>query len=62
MELRRSQLEINDDALKAIIDKYTVEAGVRGLRNQLAKVARVASEKIVSGTTQLPVQSDPGFT
>lgn len=52
--IKRSQLEIDDGALKAIIDKYTVEAGVRGLRNQLAKVARVASEKIVSGTTQLP--------
>ena len=52
--IEKSQLEIDDDALKAIIDKYTVEAGVRGLRNQLAKVARVASEKIVSGTTELP--------
>ncbi len=52
--IKRSQLEIDDDALKAIIAKYTVEAGVRGLRNQLAKVARVTSEKIVSGTTQLP--------
>lgn len=52
--IKKSQLKINDNALKAIIDKYTVEAGVRGLRNQLAKVARVASEKIVSGTTKLP--------
>ncbi|MBU2452148.1 MAG: endopeptidase La, partial [Proteobacteria bacterium] len=49
-----SQLEIDDDALKVIIDKYTVEAGVRGLRKQLAKVARVVSRKIVSGTTELP--------
>ena len=57
--IQRSQLEIDDDALKAIIDKYTVEAGVRGLRNQLAKVARVASEKIVSGTTQLPYKVTP---
>ncbi len=54
--IKRSQLEIDEDALSVIIDKYTVEAGVRGLRNQLAKVARVASEKIVSGTTQLPVK------
>ena len=52
--IEKSQLEIDDDALKTIIDKYTVEAGVRGLRNQLAKVARAASEKIVSGTTELP--------
>ncbi len=52
--IKNSQLEIDDDALKAIIDKYTVEAGVRGLRNQLAKVARVASQKIVSGSDELP--------
>jgi ATP-dependent Lon protease len=48
------QLEIDDDALKAIIDKYTVEAGVRALRGQLARVARVASQRIVSGDTKLP--------
>jgi ATP-dependent Lon protease len=48
------QLEIEDKALKTIIDKYTVEAGVRALRGQLAKVARVASRKIVSGETDLP--------
>jgi ATP-dependent Lon protease len=57
--IKRSQLEIEDDALKTIIDKYTVEAGVRGLRNQLAKVARVASEKIVSGTIELPYTVTP---
>ncbi len=49
-----SQLEIGDDALKAIIEKYTVEAGVRNLSKQLAKVTRVVSEKIVAGTTELP--------
>jgi ATP-dependent Lon protease len=48
------QLEIDDAALKAIIEKYTVEAGVRGLKGQLAKVARVASKKIVSGDVELP--------
>jgi ATP-dependent Lon protease len=52
--IEKSQLEIDDDALKAIIDKYTIEAGVRGLRKQLAKVARVVSGKIVSGKTELP--------
>ncbi len=54
--IEKDQLEIDDDAFKAIIDKYTVEAGVRGLRGQLAKVARVASQKIVSGDTKLPFQ------
>jgi ATP-dependent Lon protease len=54
--LETSQLEIDDEALKVIIDKYTVEAGVRGLKKQLAKVARVVSEKIVSGTPELPIK------
>jgi ATP-dependent Lon protease len=57
--IEESQLQIDDAALTAIIDKYTVEAGVRGLRNQLAKVARVVSEKIVSGTTELPYNVTP---
>lgn len=52
--IEKHQLEIEDDALKAIIDKYTVEAGVRALQGQLAKVARAASAKIVSGDTELP--------
>ncbi len=52
------QLKIEDDALKTIIDKYTVEAGVRNLSKQLANVARVVSEKIVSGKTELPYTID----
>lgn len=48
------QLEIDDDAFRAIIDDYTVEAGVRALRGQLAAIARVASRKIVSGDTGQP--------
>ena len=50
------QLVIDDAAFKAIIDKYTVEAGVRALRGQLAKIARVASQKIVANDTELPFQ------
>ncbi|GAB4314181.1 MAG: endopeptidase La [Methanobacteriaceae archaeon] len=52
--LDKSQLMIEDEALKTIIDKYTREAGVRGLKRQLATVARVASEKIVLGKVDLP--------
>lgn len=52
--LDESQLMIEDEALKTIIDKYTLEAGVRGLKRQLATVARVASEKIVLGKVDLP--------
>jgi ATP-dependent Lon protease len=48
------KVEVRDDALKLMIDKYTREAGVRGLKKQLAKTARFISEKIVSGKAELP--------
>ncbi len=48
------RLLFEDEALRAIIDRYTREAGVRQLKKQLAKAARHVSEKIVSGTPELP--------
>ena len=38
---------MEEDALKKIICDYTMEAGVRGLKKQLAAAARKISEKIV---------------
>jgi len=52
--LNETQLQFDDEAVKTIIEKYTREAGVRGLKRQLATVARVASEKIVLGKVDLP--------
>jgi ATP-dependent Lon protease len=52
--LDADKLRIEDDALKIIIEKYTREAGVRGLKKQLARTARFVSEKIVSGNIDLP--------
>ena len=52
--LDADKLRIEDEALKVIIEKYTREAGVRWLKKQLAKIARHVSEKIVSGTAELP--------
>lgn len=52
--LDADKLKIEDDAFRVIIDKYTREAGVRGLKKQLAKTARFVSEKIVSGKADLP--------
>jgi len=48
------QLQIEDTAIEGVIEEYTREAGVRGLKKQLAKIARVTSEKIVSGKEALP--------
>ena len=53
--LDADKLRIENEALKVIIEKYTREAGVRWLKKQLAKIARYVSEKIVSGTAELPV-------
>ncbi len=52
--LNNDQLQITDEALKSIIEKYTREAGVRQLKQQLSAVARVASEKIVVDKVALP--------
>jgi ATP-dependent protease La len=52
--LTGEQLQIEDEALKKIISEYTLEAGVRGLKKQLASVARIASEKIVSNKVDIP--------
>ena len=46
--LKKSQFRIEDEALHLIIEKYTREAGVRGLKKQLSKIARSATEKIVT--------------
>ena len=52
--LDADKLRIEDDALMVIIEKYTREAGVRGLKKQLARTARFVSEKIVSGSAYIP--------
>lgn len=43
------KLVVDDSILRKIIEEYTQEAGVRGLKKQLAALARSATEKIVSG-------------
>ena len=52
--LSHDQLKIEDNALKAIIDKYTREAGVRGVKKQLSAIARHATEKIIIDEVGLP--------
>ncbi len=54
--LTNEQLIVEDDTLKQIISDYTLEAGVRGLKKQLASIARVTSEKIVSKKVELPLK------
>lgn len=54
--LTKEQLVISQEVIRTIIGEYTLEAGVRGLQKQLAAIARVASEKIVSHKAELPYQ------
>ncbi len=49
--LHAKEFEITDDALTAIIQTYTREAGVRNLEREIAKVARKAVTKIVKKET-----------
>jgi len=52
--LTNEQLQISEEAMKEIIENYTREAGVRSLKRQLAKVARVSAEKIVTKEVKTP--------
>ena len=52
------QLTVSDDALRSVISDYTMEAGVRGLKNRLDTLCRAAAVKIVSGEAR-SVMVDP---
>ena len=44
--LDKKTLRIDATAMRAIIDEYTHESGVRGLEKQIAKIARITAKKI----------------
>ena len=46
--LRRSQLHISDEAMRAIITGYTRESGVRTLERQLGKICRRTAMRLIS--------------
>jgi len=47
--LKPGQVEIGDDVLRDIIQRYTREAGVRGLERQIGQVLRHAAVRIAEG-------------
>ncbi|HEY1273732.1 MAG TPA: endopeptidase La [Thermoleophilaceae bacterium] len=47
--LGRSKIEITDDALDAIIDSYTREAGVRSLEREIGSVCRKVAREFAEG-------------
>ena len=48
MGIAEDQLEISDDALKLLISDYTMEAGVRGLRQRIDTLCRIMAVKVAS--------------
>ena len=46
MGIAPEQMSISDDALKTIIDDYTMEAGVRGLRKRIDTLCRILAVKV----------------
>ncbi|MBX9589482.1 MAG: endopeptidase La [Hyphomonadaceae bacterium] len=48
--LEAAEWEVEDEALKGIIRRYTREAGVRSLEREIAKLARKAVKEILIGT------------
>ncbi|MDE6852346.1 MAG: endopeptidase La [Lachnospiraceae bacterium] len=47
--IRCRQLKVTDEAVRAIISDYTMEAGVRGLRKHLNTLCRAVAVKLVQG-------------
>jgi ATP-dependent Lon protease len=65
--LKEEEFEITDEALKLLIDEYTRESGVRGLRRKIAGVMRKVAtallkdssvEKITIEVDELPLYAD----
>jgi ATP-dependent Lon protease len=57
--LRPEQIEITDDALRAIVREYTREAGVRNLEREIGSVFRHTAARIADGATG-PIRIDAG--
>jgi ATP-dependent Lon protease len=47
--LKRSRVKVSDSAIRAIVEGYAREAGVRNLEKQLARIVRKAAVRIVKG-------------
>lgn len=54
--LKRTELAINDEALRDIVRYYTREAGVRSLEREIAKVCRKVVKEAVLGGQKGPVE------
>ena len=56
--LNAGEVEITDDAIKAVVGDYTREAGVRNLERELGKLLRKVATKVASHDVEPPVKVD----
>jgi len=56
--LEPEELEVSEEALAAIVDRYTREAGVRNLERELGKLTRKVATKVATAESELPVVID----
>ena len=56
--LEPEEIEVPEDSLASVVDRYTREAGVRSLERQLGKLTRKAATKVAAKDTELPIVVD----
>ena len=57
--LKRSQIALTDAALRAIIEEYTREAGVRNLEREIGSVCRKVARRVAEGDDERKVIGRP---
>jgi len=57
--LRPDEVNVTDDALRAVSADYTREAGVRSLERELGRLLRKVATKLAAGSVQAPVVIGP---
>ena len=56
--LKPDEVEIMDEALRAIVNDYTREAGVRNLEREIGKLLRKVATKVTGDSVEVPVRVD----
>jgi ATP-dependent Lon protease len=51
--LRKAEMDVKDNAILSVIQKYTRESGVRQLERELGKVSRKVARKIAAGEIEM---------
>jgi ATP-dependent Lon protease len=54
--LREDEVQIGDEALRAVVTDYTREAGVRNLERELGTLLRKTATKLASGAVEAPIE------